>query len=75
MAIRHRTTSDTSVQVPGPVTALYLRASSRDQTESIPAQRQLLERYAADHRLQIGPSYEDFAISGDSCNGRLWLDR
>ena len=28
---------------------LYLRASSEEQTESIDAQRDLLERYAADH--------------------------
>jgi DNA invertase Pin-like site-specific DNA recombinase len=57
------------------VTALYLRASTRDQTESIDAQRMLLERYAADHKLQIGPQYEDFAISGDSFNGRPGLQQ
>ena len=55
------------------LTALYLRASSKDQTESIPAQRDLLTRYAADHGLEIGPEYQDFAISGDSCSGRPGL--
>ena len=55
------------------LTALYLRASSREQTESIESQRMLLERYAKDHGLEIGPQYEDFAISGDSCNGRPGL--
>jgi len=55
--------------------ALYLRASSDDQTESLGAQRMLLVRYAADNNLEIVGEYEDFAKSGDSCNGRDGLQR
>jgi len=55
--------------------ALYLRASSNDQTESIDAQRMFLERYAADHDLEIVTEYEDFAKSGDSCNARNGLQQ
>ena len=55
--------------------ALYLRASSDDQTESLGAQRMLLVRYAADNNLKIVGEYEDFAKSGDSCNGRDGLQR
>jgi DNA invertase Pin-like site-specific DNA recombinase len=55
--------------------ALYLRASSDDQTESLGAQRMLLVRYAADNNLKIVGEYEDFAKSGDSCNGRDGLQQ
>ena len=43
-------------------TGIYLRASSPDQTESIDAQRMLLERYAADHGLHIVIEHSDFAM-------------
>jgi len=55
--------------------ALYLRASSNEQTESLGAQRMLLERYASDNELKIVGEYSDFAKSGDSCNGRDGLQR
>ena len=46
--------------------ALYLRASTDEQTESIPAQLMLLERYAKDHNMKIVAIYQDQGKSGDS---------
>ena len=54
---------------------LYLRASSEEQTESIDAQRDLLERYAADHNWEIVPEYLEPATSGDSFNRRPVLQQ
>ncbi len=64
-----------STKARGVRVVLYLRASSDDQTESIPAQRMMLERYASDHGLEIVGEYSDFAISGDSCRSRPDLQR
>ena len=55
------------------LSALYLRASTDEQTESIDAQRMLLERYAQDNGLKIATEYEDFGRSGDSFQQRLGL--
>jgi DNA invertase Pin-like site-specific DNA recombinase len=55
--------------------ALYLRASTDEQTESIPAQLMLLRRYAADHNLQIVAIYEDQGKTGDSFQKRLGLQQ
>ena len=53
--------------------ALYLRASTDEQTESIPAQLMLLKRYAADNNLTIVAVYEDRGKSGDSFQKRAGL--
>ena len=56
--------------------AVYLRASTKEQTESIPAQRHA--RWSgtlADHGLEIVGEYIDFGISGDSCSIRPEFQR
>jgi len=55
--------------------ALYLRASTDEQTESIPAQLMLLERYAADHNMRIVATYQDRGKSGDSFQKRDGLQQ
>jgi site-specific DNA recombinase len=55
--------------------ALYLRASTDEQTESIPAQLMLLERYAKDHNMKIAVTHQDRGKSGDSFNKRVGLQQ
>ena len=62
MAARPGTESPTAVG--------YLRRSTDRQEQSIPDQRQALERYAAEHGLRIQRFYTDDAVSGTSTLGR-----
>ena len=48
----------------------YLRRSTDRQEQSIPDQRQALERYAAEHGLRVLRYYTDDGISGSSSLGR-----
>jgi site-specific DNA recombinase len=50
---------------------LYVRVSTAEQAEqglSLPAQRQALERYAADHGYEVLRSYEEAGASGTDDN-------
>ena len=69
MAIRHRTTSDTSVQVPDAAVVIpavgYLRCSDDSQiAASIPAQKSEVEKYATEHGYNVLRWYIDGGISG-----------
>jgi DNA invertase Pin-like site-specific DNA recombinase len=69
MAIRHRTTSDTSVQVPDAAVVIpavgYLRCSDDSQiAASIPAQKSEVEKYATAHGYNVLRWYIDGGISG-----------
>ena len=51
----------------GPQVAVgYLRRSTDRQEQSIPDQRKAIERYAAEHDLELARYFVDDAISGTS---------
>ena len=55
--------------------AFYLRASTKEQSESHGAQRDVCTRCAADHNWEIVPEYLEPATSGDSFNRRPVLQQ
>ena len=55
----------------GPQVAVgYLRRSTDRQEQSIPDQRKAIERYAAEHGLELARFFVDDAISGTSATKR-----
>jgi DNA invertase Pin-like site-specific DNA recombinase len=48
----------------------YVRRSTDRQEQSIPDQKEALEKYAAEHGLRLAKFYVDDAISGTSTLGR-----
>ena len=48
----------------------YLRRSTDRQEQSIPDQRKAIERYAAEHGLELARFFVDDAISGTSATRR-----
>lgn len=55
----------------GPQVAVgYLRRSTDRQEQSIPDQRKAIERYAAEHDLELARYFVDDAISGTSATRR-----
>lgn len=53
----------------------YLRRSTDKQQESIPAQREAVERYAEEHGYEIIHEYKDDGISGDDTGKRKQFQR
>jgi DNA invertase Pin-like site-specific DNA recombinase len=55
--------------------AQYLRMSTDDQPNSVPTQREAIQRYASAHRFEIVATYSDLGISGLQIRNRPGLTR
>src|ERR1700739_3884220 len=55
--------------------AQYLRMSTDDQPNSVPTQRETIQRYASAHGFEIVSTYSDLGISGLQIRNRPGLRR